>query len=378
MLKKSLKTSLAFAFGLLVTLVAYASTTQLRDAHPDTYVVVKGDTLWDISARFLNKPWLWPEIWRANPQVENPHLIYPGDVLDLSYAGGPHLSLRPRIRATELGNPIPPVPLDLIKPFLKDLRVVDAEMLKNSPYVMAIEENRLRGVPGEFVYARGLEGSAGELYAVVRPTHSFRAYEADDDSFKTMAHRLDSNAAMVRGPWKEVTRDDGHWGKGDMLGVEIELIGTAEFMQPGDPSTLLLRDSDMEVRAGDRILPIDDMAYDAMFYPHAPASTVEDARVIAFADALNATGRLQVVALSVGASAGVDNGTTFSIFQPGKVVNDDVASSHGRSVFGDHVTLPPLFVGHVMVFRTFDKVSYGLIMDAIRPVHLGDMAKSPE
>lgn len=375
-----LKKSLGLITGLLVSLVVFAAGAQLRADHPDTYTVKRGDTLWDISARFLDKPWLWPEIWRANPQVHNPHLIYPGDVLKLAYggSGAGYLKLEPRVRESDLA-PAPPIPLHLIKPFLKDFRVIDAETLKNTPYVMAFEGSHMRGTPGEFAYARGIDAQPGQHLAIVRPTHAFRVYDADDaEDRDVVAHKLDSNVAMFNGPWKEFTSGDGHWGKGDSLGVEVEVIGNARVQRGGDPTTLMIEDSSLEIRAGDRLLPIDDSPYDSTYYPHPPASIPNKARVIAFADALHAAGRLQVVALSTGSAAGVDNGTTFSIFQPGERVHDDVASSYSRSTFGDKVQLPELFVGHVMVFRTFEHVSYGLIMDGIRPVKLGDTVRMPE
>ncbi len=375
-----LKKSLGFAAGLLVSLVVFAAGAQLRADHPDTYVVKKGDTLWDISARFLQKPWLWPEIWRANPQVHNPHLIYPGDVLKLAYAGNGsgYLKLEPRVRESDLA-PTPPVPLHLIKPFLKDFRIVDADTLKSAPYVVAFEENRLRGTPGQFAYARGIDANPGQHFAIVRPTHAFRVFDADDaEDRDVVGHVLDSNVALYKGPWKEFTRDDGHWGKGDSLGVEAEVIGNAMVQRSGDPATMMIEDSTKEIRAGDRLLPIDDSPYDATYYPHPPASAPSKVRVIAFADALDAAGRLQVVALSSGSADGVDNGTTYSIYHPGARIHDDVASSSARRAFGEKVQLPEEYVGHVMVFRTFEHVSYALIMDGIRPVHLGDTVRMPE
>lgn len=375
-----LKKSLGLVTGLLVSLVVFAAGAQLRADHPDTYTVVKGDTLWDISARFLNKPWLWPEIWRANPQVHNPHLIYPGDVLKLAYDSRStgYLKLEPGVRESDLAA-TPPLPLYLIKPFLKDFRVVDAETLKTSPYVMAFEESHLRGTPGEFAYARGLDANPGQHYAVVRPTHAFRVFSADKPEKRdVVAHQLESNVALVDGPWKEITRGDGHWGKGDSLGVEVQVIGSVLVQRSGDPATLMIEDSSREIRAGDRLLPIDDSPYDSMYYPHPPASAPDKVHVIAFNDALAAAGRLQVVALSTGSADGVDNGTTFSIFQPGERVHDDVASPSSRRMFGQKVQLPELYVGHVMVFRTFEHVSYGLIMDGIRPVRIGDPIRMPE
>ncbi|HET8898850.1 MAG TPA: LysM peptidoglycan-binding domain-containing protein [Rhodanobacteraceae bacterium] len=370
-----LKKSLGFIAGFAVTLAVFAAGANLRPDHPDTYVVKKGDTLWDISARFLNKPWLWPEIWRANPQVHNPHLIYPGDVLNLAYDGSSTvLKLEPGIRASE--NAIPPIPLDQIKPFLKDFRILSADELEAAPYVMAFEDQHLRGTPGGFLYVRGSDAQPGARFAVVRPSHAYRVFSPGKDKEDRVGHMLDSNVDLYGGPWKEYTRGDGHWGKGDSLGVEVEVIGTAMVQRTGDPATFMLEDSSIEVRKGDRLLPVDNHPYDSMYYPHAAPSLPADARVIAYADALAYAGKLQVVALSVGSSDGIDNGSTFSIYHPGERVRDAVISSN--STFGSKVTLPDEFVGHVLVFRTFDKVSYALIMDSIRPVALGDTLELPQ
>ncbi|HET6631713.1 MAG TPA: LysM domain-containing protein [Rhodanobacteraceae bacterium] len=378
-----LKKSLALMSGLAFAVVAVAATTTLKPGHPETYVVKQGDTLWDISARFLAKPWLWPEIWRANPQVHNPHLIYPGDVLKLAYpgdqGGGARVVLEPRARATALGEAVPAIPLKAVKPFLKDLQVMDAAAVKAAPYVVGLEENRLRATPGQFLYARGLDAQPGQTFAVVRPTHAYRVYDAGTPDRDIVGHILDSNVALVASPWKEVTRGDGHWGKGDSLGVEVQVIGTAQALRGGDPSTLLLDDATMEVRAGDRLLPMPTQPYDASFYPHPPrAALPDDAKVIAFADAMYSAGPLQVVALSVGQADGIDNGTTFAMFQPGATIHDDVASNSAQPFFGEQVTLPAEYIGHVMVFRSFNHVSYGLVMDGIRPVHLGDTLRAPD
>ncbi|MDE2155598.1 MAG: LysM peptidoglycan-binding domain-containing protein [Xanthomonadaceae bacterium] len=364
--------------GMLVTVVVYAAGVQLRTDHPDNYTVRRGDTLWDISARFLSKPWLWPEIWQANPQVHNPHLIYPGDVLNLSFInGGPGLTLQPRVHAE--GEAVPAIPLSELRMFLKDMRVMDSKAVSSAPYVVGLEEARLRGTVGQNIYVRGLQGEPGQRWAIVRPSHIFRGFDQGDPSHADIAgHLLDSNAAMVDAPWSEDSRNDGHYGRGEDLGVEVSVIGTAETLRMGDPSTLLLLDSTKEIRTGDRIMPIDDTPYDPYYYPHAPKSVPANARVIAFADALDAAGSRQVVALSIGARDGVDNGQTFTIYEPGENIHDDVASNSMRRSFGKRVTLPDEYVGHVMVFRTFDRVSYGLIMDGLRPVHIGNRLRMPE
>jgi hypothetical protein len=366
--------------GMLVTVAVYAAGAQLRSDHPDTYTVRRGDTLWDISAKFLAKPWLWPEIWQANPQVRNPHLIYPGDVLNLSFINGPRLGLRPRVR-TE-GEAVPAIPLSELKMFLKDMRVMNSNDVRNAPYVVGLEENRLRGAVGQNLYVRGLSSQPGQRWAIVRPTHVFRGFEQDDPhdaEYGIAAHGLDSNAAMVNAPWEEDTRHDGRYGKGKDFGVEVSVIGTAETLRTGDPSTLLLLDSTMEIRSGDRVMAVDASPYDPFYYPHAPKNAVPaSARVIGFADALDAAGSRQVVLLSVGSADGIDNGTTFGIAEPGERIHDDVASNSSRRSFGRTVKLPDEYVGHVMVFRTFDRVSYGLVMDSLRPVRKGGILTLPQ
>ncbi|HET6805788.1 MAG TPA: LysM domain-containing protein [Frateuria sp.] len=374
-----IKKSIGLLAGMLVTVAVYAAGAQLRADHPDTYTVRRGDTLWDISAKFLSKPWLWPEIWQANPQVNNPHLIYPGDVLNLSFINGPRLKLEPS--AHREAQAVPAIPLDELRLFLKDMRVMDSSQLSSAPYVVGFEEARLRGAVGQNLYVRGLRSEPGQRWVIVRPSHVFRGFEQDDPADagnEIVGHGMDSDVAMVNSPWEEDFRNDHHFGRGEDLGVEVSVIGTAETLRAGDPSTLLLLDATQEIRSGDRVLPVDGPAYDPYYYPHAPRSVPANARVIAFADAMDAAGPRQVVALSIGAKDGVDNGQTFAVFQPGETIHDDVASSSWRRGSGEHVTLPEEFIGHVMVFRTFDRVSYGLVMDGLRPVHRGDRLVMPE
>src|SRR5690349_13206230 len=167
------KKALALAAGLLVTLGAYAATAELRADHPSTYTVQKGDTLWSISARFLQKLWLWPEIWDVNQQVYNPHLIYPVEVLDLEVDNRLHVAHRAQVEA----NPIPTIPLSDIAPFLHDLRVMSSRELARTPYVIAGEEDQPRAIEGQFVYVRGLNAAPGERFAVARPSHVYRRYK---------------------------------------------------------------------------------------------------------------------------------------------------------------------------------------------------------
>ncbi|HET7610319.1 MAG TPA: LysM domain-containing protein [Rhodanobacteraceae bacterium] len=370
-----LKKLLALTAGLAVTFGAYAAGAQLRADHPHTYTVKKGDTLWSISARFLKKPWLWPEIWDVNQQVYNPHRIYPGDVLDLD-VDKLRVVKRPAVEA----NPIPTVPLSAIKPFLKDFRVLTAEQLRRTPYVVAVEENEPRATEGMNLYVRQLRGAVdGQRYAIVRPTHVYREFN-DDGRIDDIGHLVNNNVDLAPGPWQEDFRNDGHFGRGQEIATEVRVIGTARVLKVGDPATLLLTNARMEIRAGDRLMPVDDTPYDFTFYPHAARNVPGNAQVMALSndyDGISVEGPMDVIALNVGSADGVDNGATFAIYQPGDTVTDLVKGSTTRRDFGPKVQLPNEFVGHVMVFRTFDHISYGLVMDGIRPVRVRDPIEAP-
>ena len=165
-LSRSFRTGCAVA---LLTVTTFAAAQQMRGDHPETYVVVRGDTLWGIAGRFLDKPWLWPEIWQANPQIANPHLIYPGDVISLAYLN--RVTMRPGPRPVD-ASPIGAIPLSDVEPFLKNRRIVfDFETL---PYVLGYEDGRLRGSVDRNVYVKGLDAARpGERYAVLRPATEF-------------------------------------------------------------------------------------------------------------------------------------------------------------------------------------------------------------
>ncbi|GAA0713134.1 LysM domain-containing protein [Dokdonella soli] len=389
-----LKKLLSVCAGLLFTLTVYAATVEWAENHPDRYTVKKGDTLWDISARFLKKPWAWPEIWQDNPQVKNPHLIYPGDELVLSgnHVGHGSGSIGPHARSTELGAAIPPIPLSALKQWLKNTRIVSEEEYKNAPHVVGIEENQLRGTAGQLVYVRGLSAQPGQKLALVRPMGRYYDMPPTDDNAPREVYRQGTSG----GPYDKPDARDGRpamlWRHGPneftlhgsvrFRGYEMLDFGVAEVTRSADVSSALVTYSDFEVRPGDYVLPIDDKPYDDQYVPHSPAKAPDNMRVIAFSDALNAIGPRQVVALSRGAEDGVDNGTTFSIYHPGEEVVDRTDYTEGsvRKFFHPRdarVTLPPEFIGHVMVFRTFQRVSYGLVMDEVKPVHLGDFLHDP-
>ena len=366
----------------MLTVATYAAAVEMRGDHPDTYVVKRGDTLWDIAGRFLKRPWLWPEIWQANPQIANPHLIYPGDVISLAYLD--RLGVQPGPR---LGSPINAVPLSDIEPFLKDLRVVDE--FDQLPYVVGLEEDRLRSSQGQVAYVRGIaDAPPGTRYAVVRPTQRYTRLDrvACCDLFHN--DDLDFRGRTVldtQNYWTDAVVGDH--GK-ELLGYELMRVnvGTVTRGEVGgiEASTLLLDEQGREVRVGDRLIQVDPRAYDLQFFPHPPKQQMEygRVRVIAVADMLSAGGPRDVVAISAGAREGVDNGTVFSIWRVGSNVVDKVEYGPERTEdsvsYKSKVRLPDEFAGHVMVFRTFDKVSYGLVMESIKPTRVGYELKHPD
>jgi LysM domain len=368
----------------LLTVGTYAvAQEEFRGDHPDTYVVKRGDTLWDIAGRFLKRPWLWPEIWQANPQIANPHLIYPGDVISLAYLDRV-ASVQPGPR-TEA--PINAIPLSQIEPYLRDLRVVDS--FEELPYLVGLEEDITRGVVGHLAYARGLEGAqVGQRYAVVRPTTRYVRIGKRECCDMLTRNHYDFRGGLVPGfgtAWSDTAGADV--GR-EELGHELYKVntGTVTKLMEGDVevTTLKLDQRNVEVRVGDRLIPVDAQPYDLQFFPHAPKQPLDEnkARVLAVANSLTSGGPLDVVALSVGAQDGIDNGTVLSIWRQGSNAVDRVQEGYWRGEEtvpkGRRVQLPDEYSGHVMIFRTFDKVSYGLVMEGVKPSRVGYRLKHPD
>lgn len=379
---RGLRTMLAAA---LLTVATYAAAVELRGDHPESYVVKRGDTLWDIAGRFLQKPWLWPEIWQANPQIKNPHLIYPGDVISLAYLDRVAASIQAGPRTD---GPVNAVSLSEVEPFLKDLRMV--ESLDGLPYVVGLEEDRMRSSHGQVAYIRGLDGVApGQRYLVVRPEKRYRFVDRSGyccDRFQS--EDLDARGEPMRDAetyWSNVVFPD----KGnEFLGYELMTQSTGTVTR-GDmggqmAATLLLDSEGREVRVGDRLVPVEAQPYDLQFIPHPPKQEQEYGRlqVMAVSDMLTSGGPHDVIAISGGSAQGIDNGTVFSIWRGGNSVTDRVKSGLDRdedvTLFESKVRLPDEFAGHAMVFRTFDKVSYALVMSAVKPARVGYELKHPD
>jgi hypothetical protein len=371
---------------------AMAQDVSVRPDHPDEYIVVKGDTLWDISARFLEQPWQWPAIWHANPQIENPHLIYPGDRISLVYIDGrpqlmvnggkPTVRLSPEIRKLPR-DAIPPVEWAAIEHFVTNARVLMPDEFSDLPYVVANESDRHMATIKDVTYVRGLSGRIGEEFAIVRKRHTY----------------YDDNGVMQRGKHyryaehqpPEDEYPDNIWDatlswrkmNPPVLGVEFWDIAVGRLVKQGDPAILEIQSGRTEVKEGDFVLPVDDYVHPDQLLPHAMDPVPDGMEVIALTQARYGAGHYQIVAISGGSNQGVELGHVFSAFRPGKKIQDEVKYPTGswadeKTFNGDKVTLPDQFSAHILVFRVFDEVSYAMIMDGKRPVRERDVLKHPD
>jgi len=377
---RGVRTMLAVA---LLTVASFAAAVELRGDHPDTYVVKRGDTLWDIAGRFLQRPWLWPEIWQANPQVKNPHLIYPGDVLSLAYLD--RVAMQPGQRSE---SPVNAVNLSEIEPFLKDLRIVDS--LDGLPYVVGLEDDRLRSSRGQVAYIKGLEGIApGQRYLVVRPEKRYRFVERAGlccDLFQS--EDLDARGDTFRGTGEFWTNAVFPSKNTEMLGYELitQSTGTVTRGEVAgiQASTLVLDAEGRDVRVGDRLIPVEAQPYDLQFFPHPPKEQQKYGRltVMSVADKYRTGGPHDVIAISGGSREGIDNGTVFSIWRRGSstvdTIKDGLDKDESLTLFESKVRLPDEFAGHAMVFRTFNNVSYALVMSSVKPTMIGYELKHPD
>lgn len=335
-----------FLLGLLFSFACLAAeSVALNPTHPDRYVVVKGDTLWDISGRFLRDPWRWPDVWHVNPQIENPHLIYPGDVLVLTYIDGqPRLMLErggtvklsPTVRSTPLDTAIPAIPIDAIRPFLTRPYVVGANELDAAPYVVDFADEHIAGGAGMRVYVRSIESGDNAKYDVVRPGKPYK----DGDS-------------------------------GEILGYEALYIGDAKLQRTGDPATLLLTNTEIETLVGDRLVPVSEEVVQQSFFPKAPNTPV-NGNIISVLNGVSQIGQYQVVVLDRGAQDGLEPGDVLAVDQRGQTVLDPVSPARN-----DKVRLPDEKAGMLLVFRTFPRVSFGLIMSATKSLHVLDRVHNP-
>ena len=340
--------------------VARQPSVPLAADAPSSYVVQRGDTLWGISAKFLRDPWNWPEIWYLNPEVKNPHLIYPGDTLRLVYGadGRPQLRvergdvvrLSPQIRTTPLDQAIPAIPYELVAAFMGKPTVISDEDAKRLPYVVAQFEQRVIAGAGDGFYVRGLGGARpGERFNVV---HLGKRLKDPDGGGDLGYEGIYTGSARV---------ERAASGAGDKELAKLVLVESARETLNGDR---LLRDK-LEV-------PLD-------FVPHAPTKPV-DGRVISVVNGVNVIGQYHVVVINRGRRHGLEPGHVLSIWQAGDKVKDrgpGGTSNEFTKPFAPSVKLPEERAGTFMVFKAYEQLSYGLIMSATADLHVGDLVRKP-
>jgi hypothetical protein len=324
----------------------------LNPRHPETYVVQRGDTLWDIASMFLRDPWYWPEIWQINPQVENPHLIFPGDILSLAYlddgrpvvqlergpqvaqSGGGVDRLSPRIRSEPLEEAIATIPFETIAAFLSRPRILDEDEIDDLPYIVAHREG-LIGSEGRDVYVRGTAAPTGSVFNVVE-----RGEELVDP---------DTN---------------------DVLGYQGIYVGQGRLDRTGDPGTLRMLETEREAVVGNYLVDEEDVE-PINFLPRSPDAEVEG-RIISVLSGVSLIGQYQVVVINRGTNAGLEPGHVLRAFQTGRTIRDTQ-----RGAFGQKVRLPDEPAGTMMVFRTSERISYALVMEATTPLALLDTVRNP-
>jgi len=314
----------------------------LAEGHPNEYVVQVGDTLWDIAGTFLKDPWYWPEIWYVNPDIENPHLIYPGDVLGLVYIDGqPRITnvrastyrMSPQARVTPLSESISSIPYEDVAAFLSSGVVLEKEQADALPYLLETRGDHLIASAGNEIYVRGItQDTPGVRFSVVHISDPL--YDPDDDR---------------------------------LIGYQGIPVGDGRLRRGGDPATVALTDTRMEAKPGDRLLP-EEVDVPLNFFPRAPSSAI-DGRIISVVGGVTQIGQYQVIVINRGSNNGLSVGDVLSVFQSGDEVRDRFS--------GGKVRLPEEEAGTVMVFKTYDRISYGLVMEATQAIHIHDAVRNP-
>jgi hypothetical protein len=371
-LNSIIATLLFSAVPLLLTLAppaASAEDLQLQDSRPERYTVQKGDTLWGISGKFLKQPWRWPEIWRMNrEQIKNPHWIYPGDVvvldkvdgqwrLSLSRTSGPRPDARlsPSIRVENLeGEAIPTVPAADLAPYLsKPLIVTTRDGIPGAARIIAAHDERVVRGEGDYVYAVDVEEKAGTQWFIYRPGKVLRSYDSNET-----------------------------------LGYEMRYLGTARVDRFGEVARMEITSAREEILMGDLLLPAPREEL-VNYVPHAPDKAV-DGRIIALDGDSHEVGRGHLVTVDRGLRDGLDVGTVLAIYHPTAVIVDPRPSAEPTAMarfMSDptrdmlqptrYLNIPPERSGLMFIFRVFDKVAYGIVLNALEPVVTGDLARKP-
>jgi LysM repeat protein len=336
------------------TTVVTESVAPINPSAPKSYTVQRGDTLWGLAAKFLKDPWLWPEIWYVNPEVSNPHRIYPGDTLRLAMGSdgkpaavqvvhnpGSATKLEPLLRSSELDAPIANIPYSVIAAFLSRPGVLTRQQVEAAPYVLALRDQHMIAGTDNSIYVRKLNAAEGERYNILH-----------------VGDRL--------------TDPDG----GHNLGYLASYAGTAQVTRGGNPASAVITDSAHEIVAGDVLVPETAGAV-GDFIPHSPKVPVK-AHILAIVNGLHLAGQYMVVALSRGSQQGIEPGHVLRAMDSGEQVRDRCASINAIGTCTAHnVKLPAEPSGTMLVFRVYDRMSYALVLDETRPLSVGDLVTNP-
>jgi len=333
---------------------------------PSSYTVQRGDTLWGIASKFLSQPWYWPEIWYLNPEVKNPHRIYPGDTLKLVYVAGANGEMRPEIRV-ERGNEtklspqvrelpiseaIPAIPFEIVAAFMSKPSVIPKEESEKLPYIVALGGDLVTAGMDDIVYARGIKDAAvGSRYNVVHVGDEIK----DPETHKSLGYE-------------------------GIFAGRARLERAATGSGKNELSKFVLTESARETLTGDRLIR-DPLEVPLDFVPHAPAKAV-NGQIVAVIGGVNVIGQYQVVVINRGARDGLEPGNVLAVWEKGDTVKDRgpgglTTSNQFKEFVAKNVQLPNERAGTFMVFKTYERLSYGLIMNAVSALHTGDPVTGP-
>jgi hypothetical protein len=362
------KLTIILLLAILAMASVFGNTAELSDDHPEFHIVKPGDTLWDISQKFLKSAWLWPEVWHVNEHVNNPHLIFPGDVLSLVYIDGkPRITksnklpngtvkLTPHARELTADQAISTLPLDSILPFLTSARVLNDDELNAAPYIVGSDSERLLAAQNHKVYVKGIENNEGDSFSFFRIGEKY----------------FDPQTA-------------------EYLGTQAIHLGEGLKILTGDPSIIRVKKTVEELRLGDRVWPTNDEQLRPVYFPRSPLN-FDGGQIISVYGGVEQIGQYNIVVINRGDRDNIEVGHVLDIYQRGKTIIDTVATSRRRddetistwdklkeSVTNEKqmVTLPDEKAGLLMVFRTFEKVSLALVLKSSRAIHVKDNVKTP-
>ncbi len=324
---------------------------------PELYTVQKGDTLWDISTHFLRDPWLWPEIWYKNPQINNPHLIYPGDQLAIVYISGQKrvqlikrgdvfkqmnglkvVKISPQVHSKPIDSSIPSIPIDSVRQLLSRPRLIDEKELADAAYILSSIDQHLTNGTDDVIYVRGI----------------------DPNSKQGMFHIFRPNKPLN----DPIT--------GELYGYESLYLGEAKILKHGDPASLRIISSTREILRDDRLLPIDNTDIERDFFPSPPKQAI-NGRVISILDGISQVGQFNTIAINLGGRDNIQVGNLIQIDHTGAIVRD-----HNEADPDFLIKLPNERSGIALIIKVYEKMSFALILEAVVPIKVNDLILTPQ